>query len=272
MAYPEESVSSMGYLAARMALDRSGTRADELVGIIVATITENINFPCAAAKIQRRLGVPAENCLAYDIALACAGFPEALMQVNSRVLRRPGNYLVVASETMTRETDPEDINSTLFGDGAGAAVLVPTEDHGKGIVGEYSTNDPYGDSGEGIYDVFRDNVGHLRMPNGRAVFKMAVNGMIEASRAVKERAGWDKFDVCIPHQANARILGAVGEKLTRNGIIVYSNIDRCGNMSAATIPVALHEACLEGVVQEGIRVALPSVGSGYSKAAVAMRL
>src|SRR3989344_4370812 len=132
---PEEYPSDMGFQAAVRAIEVSGIKADSLVGIVLASVTEDVDFPSGACKIQKNLDV--KNCFAYDVANACAGFPEALAQANSRVLKVPGNYLVIAAECLTKMTDYDDINSTLFGDGAGAAVLTPTEEQ-RGILAEYS--------------------------------------------------------------------------------------------------------------------------------------
>ncbi len=260
------SPSDMGYFAATQAIERSGITVDSLVGIILATVTEDQNYPSGAIKIQKRLG--ARGChFAYDAADACAGFPEVFMQAHARAQMIPGNYLVVASECLSRSGDPTDINSTLFGDGAGAAVLVPCED-GKGIAGGYSKTDPF----DGKCDlIFRDDFGFLRMPDGSRVLREATREMVDCAKALKGLVGWDRADVYIPHQANARIIQQVRDRVAADGAIVYENVDRYGNMSAATCAVALDECLREGVISAGNRVIMTAFGAGLVTSGVALQ-
>ncbi len=260
-----ECPSDMGYAAAVRAIEKSGIEVGSLAGIIFATVTEDKNFPSAACKIQEKLG--ARNCFAFDIANACAGFPEALASANSRVLRKLGNYLVAASECLTKMTDYTDLNSTLFSDGAGAAVLVPTEDN-LGICAEYSVSDPFG--GKLDY-IFRDKDKILRMPAGRAVMREATRQMIEASSVLKMDAGWDRADVYIPHQANGRIIDEIEKRVKEEGSVVYRNIEKYGNMSAATCAVALDEAIEDGTICDGKRVIVVSFGAGLVTSGVAIQ-
>lgn len=262
---PNEFPSDMGYKAAEIAIEKSGINVDSLVGIIVATVTEDTNFPSAAVKIQKYLG--AKNCFAYDIANACAGFPEALAQANSRVSTRPGNYLVISSECLTKMTDYTDLNSTLFGDGAGAAVLIPTEEP-VGILADYSKSNPFDD--HDIF-IFRDSKRTLRMPEGQSVMKEAVRCMLESARCLKEKIGWERADIYIPHQANGRILDAIEKRVSSEGSFVYKNIERYGNMSSATCAVALDEAIEKEIIKEGSKVIITSFGAGLVTAAVAIQ-
>jgi len=262
---PDEFPSDMGYKAAVQAIENAGISADSLVGVILATVTEDTNFPSGACKIQKKLGI--RNCFAYDVANACAGFPEALAEANARVLRRHGNYLVIASECLTKMTDYSDINSTLFGDGAGAAVLVPTEDH-LGILAEDSQSNPY-DGGDRF--IFRDLQRILRMPEGGNVLRRAVREMLETSKTLKESLGWTKADVYIPHQANGRIVHEVEARVAAEGAIVYKNIDRYGNMSAATCAVGLHECLEKKIIDVGSRVILVAFGGGLVRAGIALQ-
>ena len=265
-ARSDEHPSDMGYNAAVRALEKSGVSADSVAGIIVATVSEKVNFPSAACKIQKRLGI--RGCFAYDIQNACAGFPEALIEADARAYRADGgNYLVIASEKLSAHTDITDINATLFGDGAGAVVLHHSES-GKGIVATYSVSDPF----DGIDSlIFRNSENCIWMPDGGAVMKLAVRNMLESARFLKERAGWDRADVYIPHQANGRILDAVEKRVTDKGAVVYKNIEKYGNMSSATCAVALDESVCNGTVKEGSRVIITSFGSGLVTAGVAVQ-
>ncbi|MDP4039393.1 MAG: ketoacyl-ACP synthase III [Candidatus Pacearchaeota archaeon] len=260
-----QTSADMGYEAASMAIERAGIDVDSLVGIIVGTVTEDVNFPSAACKIQERLG--ARNCFAYDISNACASFPEALAQANARVLRKHGNYLVVSAENMLGMVDSNDINSTLFGNGAGAAVLVPTEGP-EGIVAEYSFSNPF-DGGLNL--IFRDPERFCRMPEGDLVFKRAVKSMITASESLKSDAKWDRADVYIPHQANGRIVDLVESKVREEGCVVFRTVEKYGNMSGATVAVALDEAIEQNVINSGKRVILVSFGSGLVTSGVAIQ-
>src|SRR3989344_2098218 len=263
----DEWPSDMGYVASQRALERAGVSPKDLVGIIVATVSERINFPSAAVKIQLRLG--AENvCIAYDLQNACAGYPVALMTANALSRDFPGYWLAVASEVLTKINDPTDINSHLFGDGAGAAVLHSTREN-KGILKCYSESKPF----EGMSEmIFRgQNPDCIRMPNGRAVFKKAVGSLVGSVMSLKKDLKWERADVYIPHQANERIIAEVERRLSEDGAIVYRNVAKYGNMSAATCAVALDEAIRDGTIGEGNRVILTSFGAGLVTSAVALQ-
>ncbi|MBU2576790.1 MAG: ketoacyl-ACP synthase III [Nanoarchaeota archaeon] len=265
-----ETPSSMGTLAAIKAIDDSGTDPKDLVGIILATVSEKINFPSGACKIQRALGnyYGIElSCEAEDIAVACAGAVKGMINANSRVLRRKGNYLVVGAEDVSGMTEDDDRNKFLFGAGAGAVVLTPITGN-KGIIREYSISNPY--EGRDSW-IIRDENNYLRMSEGRKVMKEAIKGMLFSVKKLKEDVGWDCADVYIPHQANGRILDKVEMGVARDGSIVYRNIDRTGNMSSATCLVALDDARKEGVVKKGSKVIMTSFGSGLVTSAVAIQ-
>lgn len=260
-----ESPSDLGYFAALDAIKDAAVPLESIVGLIFATITEKQNVPSAACKVQERLGLT--NCFAYDINNACSGFIESLASANARVARRRGNYLVIAGECLTKIVDYSDVNSYLFGDGAGAAVLVPSENN-LGILAEHSISEP----GQGNLDsIISDKSGNLRMPNGGRVMKKAVGNMIGSVTKLKDELGWDKADVYIPHQANKRIIDSVAESLAKEGAKVYSNIERYGNTSAATCAIALHEAIKDGTITSGKRVIMTSFGAGFVTASVAMQ-
>jgi 3-oxoacyl-[acyl-carrier-protein] synthase-3 len=259
--------SDIGYLAAKSALEKAGISEDGIVGIIVATVSERENFPSAAVKIQEKLN--ARNVqVAYDLQNACAGFPIALMTANSISRDISGDWLVIASECLTKVNDYTDINSHLFGDGAGAVILRPTTGN-NGIVGIYSTSEPFDN---GIKMIFKDPVGgFIRMPDGSTVLKRAVESMTKSVVGLKKMIGWDRADVYIPHQANERIIAGVEKKLKDDGAAVYRNISRYGNMSSATCAVALDEAIEDRTIKEGSRVIITSFGSGLVTSAVGIQ-
>lgn len=257
----------MGYKATVLAIERAGVSASSIVGIYFASVSERCNFPSGAAKIQKRLGIMGASSL--DVVAACAGFCEAVQQARAMNFIKPGNYLVVASESLSRIVDYTDINSTLFGDGAGAALLVPCED-GKGIVAGYSVCDPQ-DGNDRL--IFRDENDFLKMPDGQRVLKKAVRGMIESVEKIKERACWDHADVYIPHQANARIISEIEERVKKqsNNSVVYRNIHKYGNMSSATCAIALDEALRDGTIKERHKVIITAFGAGLVTSAVGIQ-
>ncbi len=265
-----ETPSSMGTLAAIKAIDNSGIRSDSLVGIILATVGERNNVPSGVCKIQKNLGEHYDvkiPCEAVDITVACAGSVAGMIYANSRVFRRLGNYLVVASEDISGMVQKDDRNLFLFGAGAGAVVLTPSEDH-RGIIGEYSISDPYNGNSELIT---RDAGGFLRMPDGNKVLMEAIRRMVDSAKELKKNVGWEKADVYIAHQANGRILDGIERRVSRDGAVVYRNIGRIGNMSAATCLVALDDAIRKGVVKKNSKVIMTSFGSGLVTAAVAVQ-
>lgn len=272
----DEWPSDMGYIASKRALEKANVSADSLVGIIVATVSERDNFPSAAVKIQHKLS--AKNVeIAYDMQNACAGFPLALTNANALSRDYRGNWLVVASECLTKVNDYTDINCHLFGDGAGAVVLQPTVVN-KGILAGYSRSEPFDTEGlTGKDMIFRDPIAKcIRMPNGAAVLKKAVSSMVDSARTLKEKLGWERADVYIPHQANERIIAGVEKRIALDGALVYRTVERYGNMSSATCPVALDEAIRDGVVRvsndgTGSKVIITSFGAGLVTSAVAVQ-
>lgn len=263
-AADNETPSDMGYRAAVRAIETAGIKADSLVGIIFATVTEDSNFPNAAQKVQRQLGV--KNCFAYDVANACAGFPEICTQANARVLKKKGNYLCIAAEKMTSMIDRDDANSHLFGDGAGAFFLSPTDSE-RGILASYSVSNPF--DGKDRY-IFRDVGRMCRMPNGKGVLNEAVREMLDSVKKLKEEIGWECPDFIIPHQANLRIVDGVAKRSPQTHVI--NNIEYRGNMSSATCPIAFDECLRDGRIVKGNKVIVTSVGGGLTTAAIAVQM
>ncbi|HLC53777.1 MAG TPA: ketoacyl-ACP synthase III [Candidatus Nanoarchaeia archaeon] len=268
-AFGHGSLAAMAYGAAEQALSRAGVAARELDGIIVATLGANENIPSIACQVQKHLGVSTKN--AFDINNACAGFPTALKTAYLHAAFDGGmqRYLIIGAERLTAYVDEDDINSILFGDGAGAAVVETADVNDEGrILAFYSSTD----SSNGNCDlIYRDAQGKLRMPYGNRVFRPAVNAISTAASIVREELNWtDKPIAVIPHQANRRITSEVKSRL-KPGDKVYDNIARYGNMSAATCIIALDGALETGFVEKGDRVILSTFGAGTVTSAVAIQ-
>jgi len=270
MSAPDEFSSDMAQKAARAALENAKILPQDLEGIIIATITPDCSFPSTACIVQEKLGARNVN-YAIDVAAACAGFGHALDIAEKRMKQEPGNYLVVGAETLTKITDYEEINCTLFGDGAGAVILAPAKEE-KGILATVFHSIT---SDNKVNYIYKDKRGKLRMPEGHSVMKSATRYMIECAEEIKKVAGLSEEDVklYIPHQANERIIKAIERKIDPEGKgKVYDNIERYGNMSSATCPIALAEAVEKGKVKEGDVVILVAFGSGLSVSGAAIRL
>ena len=254
-----DSSSSLGTAAAQRALDHAGLVADDLDTIITATISPDLQFPATACLIQDSLG--ATNAGAFDLGAGCSGFLFALAQakalVESGAARR---VLVVGADVLTRYADRNDRRSSiLFGDGAGAAVVegidAPTE------IGRFVLRTD-GSSPE-LLCVPKDSP-YIQM-NGREVYKAAVAGMTEVVSEAMDSEGLNPEKTwLVAHQANARILEAVGRRLEWPAHRVIVNIDHYGNTSSASIPLALNEAMNDGRLQDGDDVMLTAFGAGFA--------
>jgi 3-oxoacyl-[acyl-carrier-protein] synthase-3 len=277
IADPSQATSDLAYEASVRALEAAGLTADDLDLIIVATITPDMFFPSTACLLQDRLG--AKKAAAFDLSAACSGFIYGLATATNFV--KTGMYrhiLVVGAETLSRITDYTDRNtSILFGDGAGAVVVgeVPEGRGFKSFV--------LGADGSGG-DLLRICGGGSRVPsseqsvaekkhylemNGRDVFKFAVRIMGNAAEEALAKAGVAKseVDLLIPHQANIRIIQSALERLELSEDKAMVNLDRYGNVSAASIPLALAEAVEQGRVNEGDTLVLVGFGGGLTWAA-----
>ncbi len=273
--------SDLAYLASKAALESAGLEASELDLIIVATVTPDMFFPCTAALLQKQLGPP---IAAFDLLVGCTGFVYGLAVAREMVASGVHNrILVCGAETLSKITDWEDRRTcVLFGDAAGAAIVGPVEE-GRGILGYSLGNDgtnadalkiPAGGSRLPASQETVANRQHYLAMNGQEVFKFAVRAMTESSEQVVREAGlsMNEIDLVIPHQANLRIVDAAvkrfnlpPERFIRNGLEKY------GNTSAATIPLALDEAVRGGLVKPGNLILLSSFGAGLSWASMVMR-
>lgn len=276
--------SDLGIEAARAAIKMSGVDPLEIELILVPTITPDMMFPSTACVIQSR--IEAMNAGAVDLMAACAGFSYALHIADGLI--RAGVHrtiLVVATETLSKIVDWTDRGTcVLFGDAAGAAVL-QASDEKRGILSSYVSADgiagdasilglPGGGSRHpATLDTVKDRLHFIKM-QGREVFKIGVRVMVDAALIALEKAGLQPSDIdlFIPHQANNRIIEAVGERLTIPSDRVYINVDRYGNTSSATTIVALDEAIRSGLVGEDSKVLLVSFGGGFTWAGTVLQL
>jgi len=281
IADPDVATSDLALRAAAAALQAAGVQGPDIDLILVATVTPDMFFPCTASLLQQALG--ASGACAFDILVGCTGFVYGLAVATSLVAA--GSYqraLVIGSETLSRITDWEDRSScVLFGDAAGAAVVGPVAP-GHGILAYSLGNDGSNadaltiPAGGSRLPPSAETVGqrlHYLTMNGAEVFKFAVRAMAESSEEAVRRAGlaMRDIDIVIPHQANLRIIAAAAKRLKIPYERFVCNLDRYGNTSAATIPLALDETVRAGRIQPGHHVLLASFGAGLSWGTMVMR-
>ncbi|MFP4607701.1 beta-ketoacyl-ACP synthase III [Thiohalospira sp.] len=265
-----ETTCDLGEAAARRAMEAAGVVADEIDLIIFATTTPDRVFPSTACLLQERLGV--HGSPAFDIQAVCTGFVYAL-DVADKFIRAGGvrNALVVGAETLSRITDWTDRSTcVLFADGAGAVVLSAAEEggilsthlHADGAFKDLLTVPAGISSG---YDQVQAGEAYMHM-KGNEVFKVAVNTLGSMVDETLAHNGLAKSDVdwLIPHQANIRIIQATARKLRLGMERVVVTVDRHGNTSAASIPLALDEAVRDGRIQRGERLLLEAFGGGFT--------
>jgi len=265
-----ETTCDLSEHAAKAAIEMAGIRNDEIDLIIVATTTPDRIFPSTAALLQDRLGIA--GCAAFDIQAVCTGFVYAL-GVADKFMRAGGvrNALVVGAETLSRIVDWTDRNTcVLFGDGAGAVVIQATDEpgilsthlHADGSYNELLTVN----SGVSTnYKAVLDGEAYIQM-KGNEVFKMAVNTLGRIVDETLEHNQMKKSDVTwlVPHQANTRIIEATAKKLNMSMDHVVMTVDRHGNTSAASVPLALNEAVRDGRIQRGDTLLLEAFGGGFT--------
>ncbi len=275
------ATSDLATEAARKALASAGVDPGEIDVIIIATATPDTLFPTTACLVQHAIG--AKNAFAYDVAAACSGFIFALVQALQFIVAGTiETALVIGAETLTTVADMTDRNTcVLFGDGAGA-VVVKGCDPPRGIIDHYLRCDgslseyiklPGGGSRRPpSHETVNERLHYIKM-QGRKVYVNAVKEMGDAVVTVLERQGLtgDDLDLLFPHQANIRIIQAVAERAGLPMEKVYVNIQKYGNTSAASIPLALAEAAEEGRLKEGMLVAMVAFGSGFTWGSALMR-
>lgn len=282
IARDDEAVSDMAAQAAKNALKDANIKPDELELIIIATVTSDMSFPSTACLVQTKIG--AYNAAVFDISAACAGFIYGLTVGSSMI--KTGIYkkiLLIGVEKLTSITDWQDRNTCiLFGDGAGACILEPTEKENEGVISSYLGGDgreadllylPAGGSRMPPSHETIDKRLHYIKMKGSELFKIAVRKMTEASRIALDKIGLTSKDVdlLVPHQANIRIIKSVARKLGLSDDQVYLNIQKYGNMSSASTATALNEAIKEGRIKKGSIVVVTAFGGGLTWGASVIR-
>ncbi|MEM7463208.1 MAG: beta-ketoacyl-ACP synthase III [Pseudomonadota bacterium] len=278
IAAENESTADIGEKAAREALAAAGVDPADLDMIILATSTPNNTFPATAVEIQSRLGM--HHGFAFDMQAVCSGFVFALTTADQYIQNGTvKKVLVIGAETFSRILDWTDRTTcVLFGDGAGAVVVEAVEGDGtmadRGILTSHLRSD-----GSHKEKLFVDGgpsttgtVGHLRM-QGREVFRHAVGMITDVIEAAYDSTGFTSEDIdwFVPHQANKRIIDASARKLGIPSEKVVITVDRHGNTSAASIPLALCEAARDGRIKRGDIVLLEAMGGGFTWGSVLLR-
>lgn len=275
-----EACSDLAVQAGKRALTAAGLAATDLDMILVATCTGDYPLPATACLVQHQLG--ATKAAACDLSAACCGFVYALSVADAYVKNGMRHVLVVGSEVMSAITDWTDRNTcVLFGDGAGA-IVVSASDGERGILSTHLRSDgtlcelimvPGGGSRTPPSEkVITEHLQYIKM-KGNETFKVAVRTLEEIARATLSTNGLrvEDLDLYVPHQANVRILKAVIERLGLPLEKVLLNLDRYGNTSAASIPIALDEAVREGRIKDGSLVMLGAFGAGLTWASAVIR-
>jgi 3-oxoacyl-[acyl-carrier-protein] synthase III len=280
VAGEKESTSTLAVRAARDALLVADIAPAQIGLVIVATITPDYPFPATANLVQDALG--ASNAAAFDLAAGCSGFIYAL-SIAADIIRAGSaqHVLVIGAETLSRAVDWTDRNTcVLFGDGAGAVVVSACAER-CGVLASILGSDGSGaellfvPGGGGRLPATHETIAngsHFVKMNGREVFRFATTIMPRAAQQVLAKAGWQISDLAliIPHQANARIIDSAMKRLGLTSDQCFINIDRYGNTSAASIPIALCEAIAAGRVKAGDKLVLVGFGTGLTWAAAAL--
>ncbi len=281
VAAPWESTATMASVAARRALAVADVDPADVDMILVATVTSDYQFPSTAALVKEAIG--AERAAAMDLAAACSGWVYGLTAAHAYITS--GMYrtvLVIGAEALSRVCDFTDRNTcVLFGDGAGAVVLRASEEAGGGLLGFELTVDP-----NGAYNIWIPAGGnrnpvtagtveqraHFIRMDGRETYKYATRTLARSAVTALGRAGLTTDDIAlfVPHQANLRIIESVAKQLGLDMSRVYVNVDRYGNTSAASVPIALSEAIERGRVQPGDRLVFVAFGAGYTSGAAVL--
>lgn len=261
-----EETSDLAFKAAQQAIENAGITADQIGLIIVATATQDQNFPSVACQIQERLGI--SGCGAFDISAACSGFIYATTVAKQFIETNAYDYiLVVGAEKLSKVVDWEDRNTAiLFGDGAAAAIIGKVSE-GRGILAF-----ELGADGTGGKHLYLNQESHIAM-NGREVFKFAVRQMGESAVNALEKAGLTKedCDYLVPHQANIRIMEAARERLGLPEEKMSKTIQKYGNTSAASIGISIVDDLEEGKIKDDDIVVLVGFGGGLTWGALAVK-
>ena len=279
----DEMTSDLAARAAKNALDAAGLSGSDIDLLVVATVTADTPMPACAVHVQQKIGA---SCPAFDLSAACAGWPFGLSVGTSMI--RSGVYnrvLVIGAETLSSITNWNDRTTCiLFGDGAGAVILEGKEvdENGPGILATHLGTDgsqanelivPAGGTAMPSSAETVDESLHAIRMNGRTIFGYAVREMSASSEKVLEAAGIkaEEVDLVVPHQANLRIIEGVTKRLGVDPDKVVVNIERFGNTSSASIPIAFDEAVREGRVKPGMVILFAGLGGGLAWGATLLR-
>ena len=278
---PEENTSDFCIGAAQQALQEAGLPPSNLDFIIVGTVSGDMRFPATAIFVQARL--EAHQAAAMDISAACSGFIYGLIIADIMIAAgKYRNILVIGAESMSHMTDWEDRNTcVLFGDGAGAAIVTPS-DGNCGILSSYMGSDgrlahllcsPGGGTVAPATHETVDQRKHYLKMAGREVFLHAVKAMSDSAKRALDEAGLrpEDVDLLIPHQANIRIMDATAKRIGIPREKVFINIDRFGNTSSASIPIALNEARRNGRLKPGMTCLMVVFGGGFTWASALVK-
>jgi len=281
IASGKQAASDLAYEASKIALERADLKAKKIDLIITATVTGDMPFPSTACFIQEKVG--AKNAAAFDINAACSGFLYCLYVADSFI--RSGMHkkiLVVGTEVLSKITDWKDRTTcVLFGDGAGAVIIEPTEED-RGIISMSINSDgsmwdllhmPAGGSKQPASRESVDNKLHYIKMKGNETFKFAVRTLENLVLKILKENKLDpsQISLLIPHQANLRIIQATADRLGLPMDKVLVNIDRYGNTSAASIPIALDEAVMTGRIKDGDYILLEAFGGGITWASALIK-
>lgn len=280
LARDDEATSDMAAEAAKRAIEAAGITPDDIDLIMVATVTPDMLFPSTACFVQQKIG--ATNAFCFDLEAACSGFLYGLKVAKQFIATGTlDTVLVIGAEKLSAVTDWEDRGTcVLFGDGAGAAVL-QERTQGRGMMSSFMGSDgslaellhiPGGGSRRpASVDTLKQRLHYMKM-TGNEVFKHAVRCMCDAGQRVLDHAGMtiDDVDCVIPHQANMRIIRAIANRLGDSFDKFYVNLERVGNISAASVPVALDEAVREGRLKRGDIILFIVFGGGFTWGATLM--
>ena len=281
IASEDQAASDLAYEASRLAIGRASLKAKDIDLLIAATVTGDMPFPSTACILQHKLG--AKNAAAFDINAACSGFLFGLYIADSFI--RSGIHkrvLVVGTEVLSKITDWEDRTTcVLFGDGAGAVIAEPTKEE-KGIISMNINSDGgmwnllHLPGGGSRYPVSKDSINkrlHYIKMKGNETFKFAVRTLEDLVVKILKENKLDpsKLSLLIPHQANLRIIQATADRLGIPLNKVLINLDKYGNTSAASIPIALDEAVMTGRVRDGDYILLEAFGGGLTWASALIK-
>ena len=277
----EQAVSDLAFEAASLALKRAHLKPKDIDLIIVATVTGDMPFPSTACLVQSKLG--AKNAAAFDLNAACSGFMYGLHVANSLIRSGAHNrVLLIGAEVLSKFTDWQERSTCiLFGDGAGAVILEPTKEK-RGIQSTHiNSNGNLSDlislpGGGSRYPCSRDSILkrlHYIKMKGNETFKVAVRTLEELAARTLEENNLDpsELSLLIPHQANIRIIQATAKRLGLPMEKVFLNIEKYGNTSAASIPIAFDEAVQTGRIKDGDNILLEAFGGGLTWASALLK-